>query len=79
MFAGDGWYSGNRGNEVGIGQQSVYVLHQIKQLLSRFEISSKIYVNESSIPKLRILGGPDFQKFVEKIGIFKSSCSRNKS
>jgi len=71
MFAGDGWYSGSHCNEVGIGQQSIEVLHQIKQLLSRFQISSKIYENtDNSIPKLRIFGGKDFARFVEQIGIF---------
>lgn len=71
MFAGDGWYSGGNCNEVGIGQQSVHVLHQIKQLLSRFQISSRIYNStENNIPKLRIYGSNDFSRFVEKIGIF---------
>lgn len=72
MFASDGWYGGNEdsGNEIGIGQISITILHQLKQLLSRFGINSKIYEEANPIPKLRILGGPDFEKFVKNIGIF---------
>lgn len=71
MFAADGWYSFSNCNEVGIGQLSVKMIHQIKQLLSRFGISCKIYppVNDK-LTRLRILDGPDFAKFVEYIGIF---------
>jgi hypothetical protein len=73
MFAADGWYSCGSGNtnEAGIGQISLTILHQLKQLLSRFNISSKIYEeNTSSITKLRIIGGPDFERFNKNIGIF---------
>lgn len=71
LFAADGWYSGGNCNEVGIGQESVRMLHQIKQLLTRFNIDSKIYpATESSMDKLRIFGGKNFQLFVENIGIF---------
>jgi len=71
IFAGDGWYSGDHCNEVGIGQQSEFVLHQIKQLLSRFQISCKIYKSSTnSIAKLRIYGSNDFEKFVKNIDIF---------
>ncbi len=71
MFAADGWYSFSNCNEVGIGQLSVKMIHQIKQLLSRFGISAKIYPSTGDkLTRLRILGGPDFSKFVEYIGIF---------
>jgi intein/homing endonuclease len=70
MFAADGWYSGSHCNEVGIGQISTKMLHQIKQLLSRFRISCAIYENKTSIPKLRIFGKDDFNSFVQLIGIF---------
>jgi len=71
LFAADGWYSGGNCNEVGIGQESMRLLHQIKQLLSRFGINSRVYpATEQSMPKLRIYGGTDFKLFVENIGIF---------
>ncbi len=71
LFAADGWYSGGNCNEVGIGQESLRLLHQIKQLLSRFNIKSKVYeATDENMPKLRILGGKNFQLFVENIGIF---------
>lgn len=70
MFAGDGWYSGTRMNEIGIGSISLILLHQIKQLLSRFNIDGVIYENKSSIAKLRICGGPNSERFIKQIGIF---------
>lgn len=71
MFAADGWYSGGHCNEAGIGLESTLLLNQIKQLLSRFGISSKIYpASNSTIQKLRIIGARDFNKFVSQIGIF---------
>lgn len=70
MFAGDGWYSGSHCNEVGIGSESTEMLHQIKQLLTRFGINSKFYEKtNTSIAKLRIYGGDDYNKFVNYIGI----------
>lgn len=71
MMAGDGWYSGDHCDEVGIGSESEILLHQIKQLLTRFHINSKFYPkSESSLAKLRIFGGDDFEKFVKNIGIY---------
>lgn len=71
LFAGDGWYSGRHCNEVGIGSQSIYLLNQIKQLLSRFNIDCKIYPHsKTSIAKLRIFGTDNFNRFKEQIGIF---------
>lgn len=72
MFAADGWYAAGSGgaNELGIGQISIRILHQLRQLLSRFGINSRIYEEANPIPKLRISGGPDFEKFVKHIGIF---------
>jgi len=72
MFAADGWYSGSHCNEAGIGQESPIILYQLKQLLTRFGINSKFYPkSESSIPKLRIFGGRDFELFVDRIDIYK--------
>lgn len=73
MFAGDGWYSGKHCNEVGIGSESILMLNQIKQLLSRFQIDSKIYPAGKSLAKLRIFGTENFDRFVNKIGIFGKS------
>jgi len=71
LFAGDGWYSGGHCNEAGIGSESVLMLNQIKQLLTRFGIDSKFYpANDNAIAKLRILGGESFNKFVAYIGIY---------
>jgi intein/homing endonuclease len=71
MFAGDGWYSGEHCNEVGIGSESLLMLNQIKQLLSRFQIDSKLYPSKNgSVAKLRIYGTDNFNRFVHKIGIF---------
>jgi hypothetical protein len=70
-FAGDGWYSGEHCNEVGIGSESPLLLHQIKQLLSRFGIDAKFYpASETSLAKLRIFGTDNFKKFVDQIGIY---------
>lgn len=66
IFVGNGWYSESHCNEVGIGSESVLMLHQIKQLLSRFQIDSKFYpASENSLAKLRILGTDNFEKFVK--------------
>lgn len=74
LFAGDGWYSGSHCNEVGIGSESLLLLNQIKQLLSRFNIDSKIYQsNNTSIAKLRIFGTDNFKRFTEQIGIFNKN------
>jgi intein/homing endonuclease len=71
LFAGDGWYSGSHCNEAGIGSESILLLNQIKQLLTRFGINSKLYkATEYGIAKLRIFGGDDFVKFRDQIGIF---------
>lgn len=71
LFAGDGWYSGKHCNEVGIGSQSIHLLNQIKQLLTRFNIDCKIYPqSKTSIAKLRIFGTGNFYRFKEQIGIF---------
>jgi len=70
MFSGDGWYSGKDCNEAGIAQESVIILYQLKQLLSRFGINSKIYPGKGTISKLRIIGGRDFELFTKYIGIF---------
>ncbi len=71
MFAGDGWYSGKHCNEVGIGSESTLLLHQVKQLLSRFQIDSKYYpATNTGLAKLRIFGTDNFKKFVDQIGIF---------
>lgn len=71
MFAGDWWYSGSHCNEVGIGSESVLLLHQIKQLLSRFQIDSMFYpATGESLAKLRIFGTDNFKRFVDQIGIF---------
>ena len=70
MYAGDGWYSGSHCNEVGIGSESTLMLHQIKQLLSRFQIDSIYYPpSDTSLAKLRIYGTDNFKKFVDNIGI----------
>lgn len=72
MFAADGWYSGDHCNEAGIGQESVLMLYQIKQLLTRFNINSKFYpATDETIPKLRIFGGRDFELFHDLIDIYK--------
>lgn len=74
MFAGDGWFSGTHCNEVGIGSESLLMLNQIKQLLSRFQIDSKLYPpNKNSLAKLRIFGTQNFDRFTQKIGIFCKS------
>lgn len=71
MFAGDGWYSGKHCNEVGIGSKSILLLNQVKQLLTRFGIDSKVYqATGKSIAKLRIFGTDSFSRFVDQIGIF---------
>ena len=71
MFAGDGWYSGKHCNEAGIGSKSILLLNQIKQLLTRFGIDSKVYdATDTSIAKLRIFGTDSFARFVDQIGIF---------
>jgi intein/homing endonuclease len=71
MFAGDGWYSGSHCNEAGIGSESIKLLYQVKQLLSRFQIDSSVYpANKTSIAKLRIFGTRNFEKFVKNIGIY---------
>lgn len=78
MYAGDGWYSGSHCNEVGIGSESVLMLHQIKQLLTRFQIDSKFYpATKKGIAKLRIYGTENFKRFVEKIGIFGKKQRHN--
>ena len=72
MFAADGWYAGGNCNEAGIGQESVIILHQLKQLLTRFGVNSTYYpAIDTSIPKLRIYGGRDFEIFVDRIDIYK--------
>ena len=71
MFAGDGWYSGSHCNEVGLGSLSIKMLYQIKQLLSRFQIDSTVYLpSKTSIAKIRIFGTKNFEKFVKCIGIY---------
>ncbi|MBD3407227.1 MAG: hypothetical protein GF411_13995 [Candidatus Lokiarchaeota archaeon] len=72
MFAGDGWYTGSiNTNEAGIGSESNILLHQIKQLLSRFGVNSKYCpANKISLPKLRIVGGRSFKRFHDIIDIF---------
>jgi intein/homing endonuclease len=71
MFAGDGWYSGGNCNEAGIGLESVTMLHQLKQLLTRFNINAVYYPRTTTtIPKLRIIGKDDFNRFVQYIGIY---------
>lgn len=71
MFAADGWYSGSHCNEAGIGSQSALILHQIKQLLSRFGINSTFYpATNKNLAKLRIIGSSDFNKFYKQIGIY---------
>jgi len=74
MFAGDGWYSGSHCNEAGLCSESLITLHQVKQLLSRFNINSKVFkATKRGMPKLRIFGSRDFQIFVERIGIFNKN------
>ena len=71
MFAGDGWYSGTHCNEAGLCSESIVTLNQVKQLLSRFGINSKVYpATKRGMPKLRIFGSTSFARFVEHIGIF---------
>ncbi len=71
LFAGDGWYGGTHCNEVGIGSESLLLLNQIKQLLSRFQIDAKIYpATETSLAKLRIFGTDNFTRFVDQIRIY---------
>ena len=73
MFAGDGWYAGsgkNSANEAGLGSKSILMLFQIKQLLTRFNIDSKVYPEtKSGMAKIRIIGGRSFNNFVNYIGI----------
>ena len=70
MFSSDGWYSAGGCNELGIGQISVRILYQLKQLLSRFHIDCNVSEKNNPIPKLRIYGGPDFERFFKYIDIF---------
>ena len=78
MFAGDGWYSSShKCNEIGIGSQCYLMLSQLKQLLSRFMINAKIYKGKGKqLSKLRILGGPDFDRFFKTIGIFNKQVRK---
>jgi hypothetical protein len=47
------------------------LLHQVKQLLSRFNIDSKFYpATVSGLAKLRIFGTDNFKRFVDQIGIY---------
>lgn len=74
LFAADGWYSGGNCNEVGIGQESVEMLNQIRQLLSRFGIDAKVYsATQHTMSKLRVFGSTNFNMFVEKIGIYRKN------
>lgn len=83
MFAGDGWYAGNRNknsatkssNEVGIGSPSLKFVHQVNYLLNKFGIHGRIEIckfknTPNPFYKLRFSAFEYVQKFINEIGIY---------